>query len=220
MSREPDMPEDEDTGDLFGRTLFVDLLMNSNIMFVVALVFAVVVATAAAQPDQKPSVFSTFGDYVLIVNWPDESLDDVDLYIRDPFRRVVYWNGKEVNLIHLEHDDKGLMGDTVSLNGKSYELTKNEEHAFIRKAVPGEYVVNVHMFRKFSKGSVPVRVQLVSLKGNGEKLYERTVNLDGQGAEDTAFRFTLGEDGSVASFGNQLELFVDDKSKGSGGMGY
>ena len=73
----------------------------------------------------------------------------------------------------------------------------------IRGYVPGEYVVNVHMYTKREDKETPVTIILEKI--NPYKVVTgRNVVLKLRGDEKTAFRFTVDDEGKVIQT-NQLE---------------
>lgn len=190
---------------LFGKTLFVDLMMSTLVV-----ITALLMASNAVEKNKKiveESGLATEGKYAVVMDWPNDSEDDVDLYVRDPRGNVAFFQGRDTGLMHLEHDDRGARGDRVSSNGTTVAVEKNEERTIIRGIIPGEYTVNVHMFSKHSRSDVPVTVRLVKLKGMDADVINRVRVLSRNGQQATAFRFTLHEDGSVSDI-NELPAAI------------
>lgn len=190
---------------LFGKTLFVDLMMSTLVV-----ITALLMASNAVEKNKKvieEAGLATEGKYAIVMDWPSDSEDDVDLYVRDPRGNVAFFQGRDVGLMHLEHDDRGVRGDRLTANGTTVAVDKNEERTVIRGIIPGEYTVNVHMFSKHSRGDVPVTVRLVKLKGMDADVVVRTRVLSRNGQQATAFRFTLHEDGSVSDI-NELPAAI------------
>lgn len=141
----------------------------------------------------EPTI-ETAGKYAVIVTWPDKNRDDVDTYVRDPDGKIVYFNMREPGFMHLERDDRGEIGDVV--NGVKVE--QNVERVVFREVVTGEYAVVVHMYAKRIQEPTAVDIVLVKLKPH-EEIVKRQRVLAKNGDEQTAFRFTIGPDGSIAS---------------------
>jgi hypothetical protein len=182
---------------LFGKTLFVDLMMSTLVV-----ITALLMASNAVEKNKKivqEAGLATEGKFAIIMDWPNGSEDDVDLYVRDPRGNVAFFQGRDTGLMHLEHDDRGTRGDKLDSNGKMIAVDKNEERTIIRGIIPGEYTVNVHMFSKHGRGDVPVTVRLVRLKGMDADVIRKERVLSRSGQQATAFRFTLEEDGSVTN---------------------
>ncbi|MEY4745087.1 MAG: hypothetical protein RL272_1032 [Candidatus Parcubacteria bacterium] len=196
MSRRP---------QLFGKTLFVDLMMSTLVV-----VTALLIASSAVEKEKEKrkqereeSNLRTDGKYAIIVEWPDASPDDVDLYVRDPAGNIAYFSARDVGLMHLEHDDQGALSDRAVSPGGQVTVERNEERVILRGTLPGEYVVNVHMYHKQSQAPTPVTISLYLLKGADAELAKKVRVLRRDGDESTAFRFIVDADGSVRSI-NEL----------------
>ena len=113
------------------------------------------------------------------------------------------FNRREQGLMHLDRDDTGLSFDTISTSFGLVEYKENREMVTIRGYVPGEYVVNVHMYTKREDKETPVTIILEKI--NPYKVVTgRNVVLKLRGDEKTAFRFTVDDEGKVIQT-NQLE---------------
>ena len=190
--------ETQERPQIFGKTLFVDLMM-STLIVVTALLIA---SNAAEREEKKPKKedgLATVGIYAIVASWPDAMPDDVDLHVRDPSGQEVYYNARDLGLMHLEHDDQGQVSDTSG----GVTVRKNEERVVIRGAVPGEYVVRVHMYAKHAPNPTRVAIRLVSLKGEDADVVAKERVLASDGQWETAFRFTLSAD-EKASNVNEL----------------
>lgn len=193
---------------LFGKTLFTDFLM-SNLAVLLGLMMLSDVSHRRKQAQEAG--LRTEGAYAVIMDWPNDSPDDVDLYARDPSGNIIYFNSRDLGLMHLEHDDQGAASDKAKLGSGEVRVEKNEERIILRGIVPGEYVINVQMYDKRSAPATPVTIRLVRLKGEDVELAKKERVLKRSGDEATAFRFTLNADGTVGGV-NELE-----RSLASGG---
>lgn len=176
--------------------VFLDLIMNALLSFVALFILAFVQINPVAKQDQ---VLETEGKYVVVMAWEDGSPDDVDLYVRDPLGNIAYFSSRDVGLMHLEHDDLGSRSDTVHTERGDITVDKNQERVILRGVVPGEYVVNVHMYSKRAPTPARVRVSLYRLKGADTEIASRERVLAASGDERTAFRFTVNPDESVTN---------------------
>jgi len=80
----------------------------------------------------------------------------------------------------------------------------NQEVLTIRGRPPGEYVVNLHYYKTENKLPVPVNVYVAEVNPKLKVLHYSTVNLQQEGDEATAVRFTIDANGTVSNI-NQLE---------------
>lgn len=130
---------------------------------------------------------ATPGKYVVVMTWPQTD-NDVDLWLRQPDGRIVYWRNPRSPLAHLESDDQGFVGDLPDGH--------NVERMVLRNLAPGEFTVNVHLYSGRDV-PVPVTVTLWRLEGVDAELYSVKIVLAVEGDEVTAFRFSPNEDGAV-----------------------
>lgn len=195
MSRRP---------QLFGKTLFVDLMMSTLVVVTALLIASNAVEKEKQNKLQDESSIRTDGFYAVIMEWPDASQDDIDLYVRDPAGKIAFFSSRDVGLMHLEHDDQGAMSDQIQSEGGLVKIERNEERVILRGVIPGEYVVNVHMYNKRDPKPTPVTIHLYRLKGEDEEVAKRDLTLPNKGDELTAFRFTVQDSGSVGDI-NELQ---------------
>jgi hypothetical protein len=182
---------------IFGKTLFVDLMMGTLVV-----VTALLIASNAAEKAKKTKAeqqagLRTEGKYAIIMEWPNKSPDDVDLYVRDPAGNTAYFNARDVGLMHLDHDDQGTVSDKASSSSGEVRIELNEERVILRGVMAGEYTVNVHMYSKNGEGPTPVTVSLYRLKGEDIEVLKKVRTLVRSGDEQTAFRFTVRPDESL-----------------------
>ena len=178
---------------------FLDLLFNTLLCF--AALFSL--AFILINPSQKNKTVDAKAEFIITVIWPSEMDDDVDTYVEDPEGNLIAFNRREQGLMHLDRDDTGLSFDTISTSFGLVEYKENREMVTIRGYVPGEYVVNVHMYTKREDAETPVTIILEKI--NPYKVVTgRNVVLKLRGDEKTAFRFTVDDEGKVIQT-NQLE---------------
>lgn len=155
-------------------------------------------AKAAAQADGMTSP----GNVMVEVRWPDELDADVDLWVRAPGDVPIGYSNKSGVIFNLLRDDLGRNADPTKLN---YEV------AYSRGIPPGEYAVNVHLYRNKSMVTpIPVTVVTSVKRPDGEtarQILATTVDLDREGQELTVYRFKLGETGELTA-GSVHSLFT------------
>lgn len=189
---------------------FLDTLFNNWLGFVVLFVLAFI-QIIKIQEQSIPTV----GEFMIKVEWGSKSDDDVDTYVMDPSGNIVYFQSRERGLMHLERDDLGKRNDLVTgSDGKITIVEKNEERVIIRGIVTGEYIVNVHMYRKSDPEPVEVFIALLKLKGADEEITKYSVVLYSDGDEETAFRFSLNQKGEVSNI-NHLKRAMTGVRGGS-----
>ncbi len=178
---------------------FTDLLFNALLGFVVMFMLAFLLIN----PIAKSGAVDPKAEFLITLSWPDGRPEDVDLYVEDPTGALVWFRNREAGLMHLDRDDLGLRNDVVEVAGRLIVNPINQETVSIRGILPGEYVVNVHLYRAESDQPVPATVKIEKLNPQVQVVFAGPVTLTVQGDERTAARFSIGADGRVLDV-NQL----------------
>jgi hypothetical protein len=183
------MLDDEagDDSDIVFRDLI--LLMLTGFVTVAVLMLAHINPKAASAnvKDTAPP-----GNVMVEANWPPGMDSDVDLWVQAPGDMPVGYSNKGGAVFNLLRDD---LGHQLDLSGLNYESS------YSRGVVPGEYTVNLHLYRNRAiTAGVPVTV-IVSTKPSSEsparQILMSKVDLAREGQEKTVFRFKLTEGGIV-----------------------
>ena len=176
-----------DDSDIVFRDLI--LLMLTGFVTVAVLMLAHInpKAAAASAKDTAPP-----GNVMVEANWPPDMDSDVDLWVQAPGDIPVGYSNKGGAVFNLLRDD---LGHQLDLSGLNYESS------YSRGVVPGEYTVNLHLYRnRATNPAVPVTV-IVSTKGSSDQparqILVSKVDLGREGQERTVFRFKLTEGGAV-----------------------
>lgn len=188
-------------------TAFLDLLFNSLLAFVAF--FVITLYFVNPKVDVKKNV-EIKAEAIITMTWPLEANDDVDLYVEDPVGKIVYFRKKDSGLMHLDRDDTGHNNDVVKIDGREFRYKENKEIVVIRGLLPGEYVVNIHMYAKRTPvdKTSEVTVTLEKLNPSLQLLASKNINLDYMGEEVTAFRFSVDENGSIYNVNELSKKFV------------
>tara|TARA_Y100000310_G_scaffold319934_1_gene375794 strand:+ start:84 stop:752 length:669 start_codon:yes stop_codon:yes gene_type:complete len=194
-------------------TAFLDLLFNVMFLFVVLFL----VSFLLINPVKKENTMEAKAEFIITFEWPNKSPDDVDAYVKDPLGNIVFYQAREVGLLHLDRDDLGHRNDTITMpDGTVITVEQNREVVSVRGIVPGEYIVNVHMWSmqngvldqetgSYAPGEpVEVTVRLDKINPTFRTVTKKTVVLKHTKDEKTAFRFTVGRDGEIIDL-NELE---------------
>jgi hypothetical protein len=180
---------------------FTDLLFNALLGFVVMFVLAFILIN----PIARTGAVDPKAEFLITLAWPEGRAEDVDLYVRDPAGNLVWFRQREAGLMHLDRDDLGQRNDYVEVAGRKIVNPLNQEIVSVRGLVPGEFVVNVHLYRERGGEPVPATVKVEKLNPKVELVFYGTVMLAARGDERTAVRFALGADGRVRDV-NRLAL--------------
>lgn len=178
-----------DSGDDSG-TVFRDVILLALAGFV----FITVLLLPHINPKAKQGEGSTDppGNVIAEMRWDDKLRTDVDLWVQAPGDVPVGYSNKSGLIFNLLRDDLGSHADPTDVNF---------ETSFSRGIPPGEYTVNVHLFRNL-ENIYPINVRVVvRVKTDNEAgarpIAATTVRLDREGQELTAFRFRLTEKGEL-----------------------
>ena len=172
---------------------FTDLLFNALLGFT----FLFLVAIMFMNPEAKSGLIDPKAEYILTITWEDNSPDDIDTWVEDPEGQVIWFRSPEAGLLHLDRDDRGLINDTITINGEVVKNPLNQEVVTIRGVVKGEYVVNLHYYASETLKAVDVNIRLVKVNPAFKIIYYGTVNLEKVGDEKTALCFKIGGDGKI-----------------------
>jgi len=175
-----------------GGTVFRDVVMLALAGFVVMVIMLLPHLNppgAKTTEDMAPP-----GNVIVEVRWPDEIDADVDLWVQAPGDVPVGYSNKGGAVFNLLRDDLGKRADVTGLN---YETS------YSRGILPGEYAVNLHLYRNPSKTyPVPVTVVTSVKPGAAEttrQLLASKVLLVREGEEVTVYRFQLNDAGALVA---------------------
>lgn len=193
------------------QTSFLDLLFNSLLAFVAF--FALAILMIKKQDVETPSSVNKV-EYMVSAVWPPDLNNDIDLYMADPLGNIVYFNRREDGLMHLDRDDVGTKNDEISLpDGSKFVYKENREIINIRGIVPGEYIVNIHVFSIRDKGKpTPVTVKLEKMNPYKTVMVKEIV-LNETGEEKTVFRFIVDKNGNITSIKEEPQKNMVGKIK-------
>ena len=184
---------------------FSDLLFNTLLIFVMLFAIAIV----AMNPKAKTGVIDAKAEFIITVTWPDMNPNDIDTWVQDPGRNLVWFRQREGGMMHLDRDDRGLANDTLVVNGQQVVNPLNQEVVTVRGFVPGEYTVNVFYYESKNGEPVPVNVSVVKVNPRAEVVFYGTVNLARKGDEVTAVRFTVNREGRVEAVNTLAKTLVE-----------
>lgn len=184
------------------------MIVVVDFLVAITLVQQDIIAHLTINQRKQPPSIQTIGAYAITIDWGTKT-DDVDLWVRDPAYDVVNYITPQQGLMNLEHDDTGsIISETQLWRGtRITSIGTNHERVIIRNTIPGEYIVNINMFRKDSDGPVPVTVALWDIRNNFTQVFKRVITLTFQGQEVTAFRFTVNYQKNITNINeNPLSL--------------
>jgi hypothetical protein len=184
---------------------FYDRLFN----ILIAFVFCFIIAVLAMNPKaKKAGDVPAKAEFIITVSWPDNDPNDIDTWVQDPAGNLIWFRQREAGLMHLDRDDRGVVGDTFLVNGREVINPLNQEVATLRGFAPGEYTVNVQYYESRNQSPVDVTVAVVKVNPRADVVYYGTVRLPAKGAERTAVRFTVTPEGTVSDINTLPKTIV------------
>lgn len=183
---------------------FTDILFNALLGF--AFMFSV--AFILIRPEVTDGKINPKAEFLITAQWPDGHEDDVDLIVEDGDGNLVWFDAREAGLMHLDRDDRGWLGDKITVGSKTIENPLNQETVTIRGIAAGEYVVNVLHYKAQSGRPVPVKVKVEKLNPQVKVIYAGTNMLTGAGDEQTAVRFRLDATGELLGMATRNKLLI------------
>ena len=137
---------------------FVDIFMNLMLSFIVLFILAFLLINPIADEGK----IDPDGLIMITLRWDNESIKDMDLWIKGPDGTIVSYQRKDGRYIILDRDDLGGTNDTIIVDGVVKIIKRNIETVMITDLRDGEYIVNVHHFSGAS-GEVAVDVDVIGL---------------------------------------------------------
>ncbi len=180
----------------------LDVLWNMLIFFI----FMWVIQVVKPEEKQKKQV-EIKAEFIIAVEWPVGNNDDVDVYLEDPVGNLIFYQKKDAGLMHMDRDDLGSVNDRIKTDQGWVEYHENKELITIRGIIPGEYILNVHMFSKRDKNPIIVTITMTKLNPHSI-VFLKTVELVTHGDEKTVARFTMDGKGKVVSLSEDGKKFI------------
>ena len=189
--------------------VFRDMLYLLALSFAVLLIYALILI----HPPAKKSEVERKAEILIILEWDERSVADIDLWVMDPQNNIVWFKRKTGGFLHLDRDDLGQRNDRIMVDGKEKIIYLNREVVTIRGILPGEYITNVHAYRKIKEAPVNGYVKLLKLNPYIEYATEH-FTLENKGDEITVFRFNVDEDGYISDINQDQHRFIKTRPLG------
>jgi len=196
-------------------TPFIDLLFNTLLGFF----FLYVIAFLMINIQAKQADIKTKAEYIITVTWDDDSDDDIDTWLESPLGDKLFFRRKEIPMAHLDKDDRGFITDRVTLgDGSVISVTINQEITTIRGFIPGEWVLNIHMFRREGKeldtSPTNVQVRMEKLNPKVETVLYREYVMTEYWEEKTVARFIMTAGGDIIGWSELYKKVIKDNGQG------
>lgn len=186
-------------------TSLFDLIFNIALGFVAMFVVSVL----SMQIQQQTSDIKTQAEFVVILTWQEKADLDVDLWIRDPQENIMFFRATEVGIMHLDRDDLGNTNDTYVRDGITQISATNQEIATIRGFLPGEWIINVHLYRVGKGVTDPVahcNVIITKLNPVANVVINQKFDLQNYWDEKTIARIIMDSTGDILNIEENLPV--------------
>lgn len=172
-----------------------------DMMFMVALTFLllVIMMVPFLNPIAKTGVVDPPIAMMVEAQWPVDNDTDVDLYVKGPDGRPVYYANKSNGYITLKKDDLGSSTDKIVIDGVTVSIPRNYEITTLTALPDGWYTINAHLF----SGKAEVVTIRVTNIGNYSIVYEGTFDLTLR--QEKTFISFLIKGGKVIELDQQVE---------------
>ena len=188
-----------DSADKYKSTIaFIDILFNILIGFV----FLFLIAFLLINPVAKKNDIISPAEFLVILTWPADLNDDIDIWLRGPGGEYVGFRSKEVGIFHLERDDLGYANDTVVHGNNEIAVKKNQETIAIRGIYPGDYLISAMYYSSYDLNqpakTIPLNVEVIKI--NPYKIiYTETKTVSAIGQQRNFLSFTVDQQGVVTA---------------------
>lgn len=209
-------------------TSFIDVMFLITMTILVQLSLLLLIIN---DPTPKADI-ERKAEYMITIKWDDDVDCDVDIWIETPVGNILNFQNPNVDLLALERDDLGSLGDEVYVDGKTIFSKGNEEIVMFRGVVPGDYIVNLNLYKcaafissahHYVEGEahenvngikelvqpLSVRVEFIDINPTLTTLFENAVNLSVNKEEITVFRFHLDNNGEYTYKGDLFKKLIE-----------
>ena len=184
---------------------FNDLLFNVLVGFVMLFVIAFLLIN----PITKKSDIPVKAEFLIVLSWPADAADDIDLWVQRDTEKPVGFSNRENTPLHLDRDDLGRANDKVIIDGKATTINVNRETTTIRGIVPGDYFVAVHYYSMTTIEDLPYTVTVMKVNPFRE-LYSITGTLTSRREIQRLPAFSIDKDGSVTEIFRHFKKIVPE----------
>ena len=193
-------------------TSFLDLLFNCLLGFV----FLFTLAFLLIQDEKNKAQIKSKAEYVINVTWPNNYKSDVDTWLKDPLGNVLWYRQKDIGLMHLDRDDLGHDNDVISMaDGSTMICPINQEISTIRGFIPGEWILNIHLYQQKHAEKIPVIVELSKLNPSVKIILSKKFILEQNWQETTVLRFTMTGAGEILDTNDLFVSLISEQAVGT-----
>ena len=191
---------------------FNDVLFNALLGFVVLFVLALLLIN----PITKKSDIPAKAEILIIVEWDNESPDDIDTWVQGPLMGApISFQNKHSGSMHLDRDDLGRTSDIMMIDGEKIVIKINREVVTMRGIAKGDYYINIHVYNK-PGNSEPTKYTITLLDVNPyREVYVMQGEVTARGDIVRLPGFTLDEEGEVTDVWSSDKIIVGTRNQRS-----
>jgi hypothetical protein len=191
-------------------TSFLDLLFN----FLLATTILLVIAVLHIVVENNKADVEVQAEYVITVTWPKQMNHDVDTWIQDPDGMILWYRSREVGVMHMDRDDRGHFNDDWTMVNGEIVYNPNQEIITFRGVKPGEWIINLHLFRKSEVAKeLPFVVDFTMIKLNpqADTVFQKRIEFSKYWQQETILRIIMDSNGNIVSLeeGPKKDLIQD-----------
>ncbi len=189
---------------------FNDVLFNALLGFVVLFVLALLLIN----PITKKSDIPAKAEILIIVEWDNESPDDIDTWVQGPMMGApISFQNKHSGSMHLDRDDLGRTSDIMMIDGEKIVIKINREVVTMRGIAKGDYYINIHVYNK-PGNSLPTKYTITLLDVNPyREVYVMQGEVTARGDIVRLPGFTLDEEGEVTDVWSSDKIIVGTRNR-------
>ena len=189
---------------------FNDVLFNALLGFVVLFVLALLLIN----PITKKSDIPAKAEILIIVEWDNESPDDIDTWVQGPLMGApISFQNKHSGSMHLDRDDLGRTSDVMMIDGERIVIKINREVVTMRGIAKGDYYINIHVYNK-PGNSEPTKYTITLLDVNPyREVYVMQGEVTARGDIVRLPGFTLNEEGEVTDVWSSDKIIVGTRNR-------
>jgi hypothetical protein len=177
---------------------FIDMLFNISLGFLMLFILAYLLINPIADAGK----IDPEAKIMITLRWDNESIKDMDLWVKGPDGTIVSFQRKDGRYIILDRDDLGRANDIIMVDGVEKVIARNIETIMITDLMDGEYIVSVHHFSG-AAGITTVNVDVVGLSPY-KIWYAGSANLTARN-EKTMVTFII-KDGKLIDIRTDLQI--------------
>ena len=191
---------------------FNDVLFNALLGFVVLFVLALLLIN----PITKKSDIPAKAEILIIVEWDNESPDDIDTWVQGPLMGApISFQNRHSGSMHLDRDDLGRTSDIMMIDGEKIVIKINREVVTMRGIAKGDYYINIHVYNK-PGNSEPTKYTITLLDVNPyREVYVMQGEVTARGDIVRLPGFTLNKEGEVTDVWSSDRIIVGARNQSS-----